>query len=415
MNDKPVYSYLLAILFIFAAGVSNAAAAENGFSPVRVGILHSLSGTMAISESALKNVALMTIEQINASGGVLGRQIEAVVVDPASNWPLYPIKARELLVDYRVAVVFGCWTSVSRKAVLPVFEKYDGLLFYPLQYEGQEVSPNIFYTGATPGQQTIPAVEYLLSDAGGSIEQFYLLGTDYVYPRTTNAILRNFLSSKGIARDRIIERYTLFGDLDYDEIVTEISQFSKHGRTAVISTINGDSNIAFYNELAAQGISAEEVPVMAFSIGEEELRPLDKKTIQGHYAAWCYFMSLENDQNRVFRQRWADYSKRRLLAGYEQPLTTDPMEATYIGIMLWKQAVETAGSFATKAVAEAMRGLEMMAPSGFTVSMDRQNHHLHRPLFIGKIRSDGQFDVVWQSQGTVKPVPHNPHFTTTEN
>lgn len=370
---------------------------------------------MAISESVLKNVALMTIEQINASGGVLGRRIEPVVVDPASNWPLYPVKARELLVDYRVAVVFGCWTSVSRKAVLPVFEKYDGLLFYPLQYEGQEISSNIFYTGATPAQQVIPAVEYLLSDAGGSIEQFYLLGTDYVYPRTTNTILRNFLSSKGISGDRIIERYTHFGERDYRKIVGEIRQLSKTGRTAVISTVNGDSNIAFYTELASQEVSAQEVPVMAFSIGEEELRPLDKETVQGHYAAWSYFMSLENEQNRAFRQSWTNYARKRLLAGYQQPLTTDPMEATYIGIMLWKQAVETAGSFETRAVAEAMRGQKMMAPSGFVVHMDRQNHHLHRPVFIGKIRSDGQFDVVWQSQTVRRPVPHNPLFETPEN
>jgi urea transport system substrate-binding protein len=415
LSYRSAYSYLLAALILFSAGISPAAASEKAYPPVRVGILHSLSGTMAISESVLKNVALMTIEQINASGGVLGRQIEPVVVDPASNWPLYPIKARELLVDYRVSAVFGCWTSVSRKAVLPVFEKYNGLLFYPLQYEGEEVSPNIFYTGATPNQQTLPAVEYLLSDAGGNIEQFYLLGTDYIYPRTVNNILHNLLSSKGIPKDRIIERYTLFGNRDYQEIVSEIRKFSKTGKTAVISTINGDSNIAFYNELASQDVSAEEVPVMAFSIGEEELRSLDSQAIQGHYAAWCYFMSLENDQNRIFRQHWADYAKRRLLAGYEKPLTTDPMEATYLGIMLWKQAVETAGSFGTKAVAEAMSGQQIMAPSGFTVTMDRQNHHLHRPVFIGKIRFDRQFDVVWQSQTALKPVPHNPHYKTIAN
>ncbi len=365
---------------------------------------------MAISETPLKDVALMTIEEINEAGGVLGRQLEPIVVDPASNWPLYPEKARELLVNYRVSAVFGCWTSVSRKAVLPVFEKYNGLLFYPLQYEGQEVSPNVFYTGATPNQQTIPAVDYLLSEAGGAIERFYLLGTDYVYPRTTNNIIHNFLRSKGVVEERIIERYTLFGHRDYQEIVSELKQFASSGKTAVISTINGDSNIAFYRELASQNISAEDIPVMAFSIGEEELRTLDKETLKGHYAAWCYFMSLENDQNRDFRQRWAAYSKRRMLAGFEHPLTTDPMEATYIGIMLWKQAVEAAGSFDIEAVREAMKGQEMLAPSGVTVKMDLQNHHLHRPVYIGKIRADGQFDVVWRSQDRLSPEPDSPYY-----
>jgi urea transport system substrate-binding protein len=346
---------------------------------------------------------------------VLGRKLEPIVVDPASNWPLYPKKARELLERYRVSVVFGCWTSVSRKAVLPVFEKYNGLLFYPLQYEGQEVSPNVFYTGATPNQQTIPAVQYLLSEGGGAFERFYLLGTDYVYPRTTNRIIHNFLRSKGISEDRIIERYTLFGHRDYQAIVNELKQFATNGKTAVLSTINGDSNIAFYRELASQNVSADDIPVMAFSIGEAELRTMDKEALEGHYAAWCYFMSLENDQNRQFLQRWAAYSREKMLAGFERPLTTDPMAATYVGIMLWKQAVEAAGSFEIEAVKEAMKGQELTAPSGVTVKMDLQNHHLHRPVYIGKIRSDGQFDVVWQSQDRVNPEPDNPYYKPTPN
>lgn len=414
MQHTVLFSFFLAVLIISVTGKGPVAATGNP-SPVRVGILHSLSGTMAISEIPLKDVALMTIEEINAAGGVLGRQLEPIVVDPASNWPLYPEKARELLVNYRVSAVFGCWTSVSRKAVLPVFEKYNGLLFYPLQYEGQEISPNVFYTGATPNQQTIPAAEYLLSEAGGGIERFYLIGTDYVYPRTANNILYNFLRSKGIPKNNIVERYTLFGHRDYQDIVAEIKQFGSVGRTAVLSTINGDSNIAFYKELSSQGVSAEDIPVMAFSIGEQELRTLDKEALTGHYAAWCYFMSLDNELNRQFRQRWADFSRKRLLDGYEHPLTTDPMEATYIGIMLWKQAVETAGSFDIEAVAEAMKGQEMAAPSGVTVKMDLQNHHLHRPVYIGKIRSDGQFDVVWQSLERLRPEPDNPYYEAQQN
>ncbi len=399
---------LLALTTILIFGPVLSAPAEE--KPVRIGILHSLSGTMAISETPLKDVALMTIEQINAEGGVLGRRIEPIVLDPASNWPLFAEKAEKLLVEYRVAVVFGCWTSVSRKAVLPVFEKLGGLLFYPLQYEGEELSENIFYTGAAPNQQSIPAVEYLLSEAGGNIERFFLLGTDYVYPRTTNNILTNFLISKGIAAENITQVYTAFGYRDYQDIVEQIRRFGEGGRTAVVSTINGDSNIAFYRELAKQDISAEQVPVMAFSIGEEELRNLDTSALVGHFAAWSYFMSIDSPENQRFREQWAEYSKRRMLAGAQRPLTTDPMEATHIGIRLWTQAVEQAGSFAPDEVRTALGGQSLRAPSGVEVTMDEQNHHLHRPVFIGRIRQDGQFDVVWQSPKTIRAMPRNPYY-----
>ena len=267
-------------------------------SPIKVGILHSLSGTMAISETSLKDVALMTIDEINKSGGVMGRQIQPVVVDPASNWPLFAERARALLTQDKVAAVFGCWTSVSRKSVLPVFEELNGLLFYPVQYEGEEMSRNVFYTGAAPNQQAIPAVEYLLSKEGGAAKRIFLLGTDYVYPRTTNKILRAFLLTKGIKDSDIEEVYTPFGHSDYQTIVANIKRFSQGGKTAVVSTINGDSNVPFYKELGNQGLKAKDVPVVAFSVGEEELRGIDTKPLVGHLAAWNYFMSVKNPTNR---------------------------------------------------------------------------------------------------------------------
>jgi len=267
---------------------------------IKVGILHSLSGTMAISETTLKDVALMTIDEINANGGVMGKQLEPVVVDPASDWPLFAEKARELLTQDKVAVVFGCWTSVSRKSVLPVFEELNGLLFYPVQYEGEELEMNVFYTGAAPNQQAIPAVEYLLSEDGGGAERFVLLGTDYVYPRTTNKILRAFLNEKGITNDNIEEIYTPFGHSDYQTIVANIKTFSQGGKTAVVSTINGDSNVPFYKELGNAGLKATDVPVVAFSVGEEELRGVDTDPLVGHLAAWNYFESLDNPANKEF-------------------------------------------------------------------------------------------------------------------
>src|SRR6187401_180597 len=280
---------------------------------IKVGILHSLSGTMAISETVLKDVTLMAIDEINSKGGVLGKKLEAVVVDPASNWPLFAEKARQLITQDKVAVVFGCWTSVSRKSVLPVFEELNGLLFYPVQYEGEELSKNVFYTGAAPNQQAIPAVEYLMSKDGGGAKRFVLLGTDYVYPRTTNKILRAFLKSKGVQDKDIDEKYTPFGHSDYQTIVADIKKFSSGGKTAVVSTINGDSNVPFYKELGNQGLKATDVPVVAFSVGEEELRGVDTKPLVGHLAAWNYFMSVKNPTNDAWKKQWAAYAKKAKL------------------------------------------------------------------------------------------------------
>ena len=375
---------------------------------VKVGVLHSLSGTMAISETVLKDVALMAFEEINAKGGVMGHKIEPVVVDPASNWPLFAEKARQLVSQDKVAAVFGCWTSVSRKSVLPVFEELNGLLFYPVQYEGEELSKNVFYTGAAPNQQAIPAVEYLMSKDGGGAKRFVLLGTDYVYPRTTNKILRAFLKSKGVKEADIDEKYTPFGHSDYQTIVADVKKFSAGGKTAVISTINGDSNVPFYKELGNQGLKATDVPVVAFSVGEEELRGVDTKPLVGHLAAWNYFMSIKNPENDAFKAKWAAYAKAKKLPGADKPLTNDPMEATYIGIYLWKQAVEKAKTFDTDKVIAAMAGQSMKAPSGFTAKMDEKNHHLWKPVFIGEVKADGQFNVVWKTKGPVQAKPWSP-------
>ncbi|MBL8277631.1 MAG: urea ABC transporter substrate-binding protein, partial [Pelomonas sp.] len=325
-----------------AVGASLFAPAAFAADTIKVGVLHSLSGTMAISETVLKDTVLMAIDEINAKGGLLGKKLEPVVVDPASNWPLFAEKAKQLISQDKVAVVFGCWTSVSRKSVLPVFEQTNSLLFYPVQYEGEELSKNVFYTGAAPNQQAIPAVEYLMSKDGGGAKRFVLLGTDYVYPRTTNKILRAFLKSKGIPEADIMEDYTPFGHADYQSIIAKIKKFASEGKkTAVISTINGDSNVPFYKELGNQGLKATDVPVVAFSVGEEELRGVDTKPLQGHLAAWNYFMSIKAPANDAFIKKWSDYAKAKGIAGHkDKPLTNDPMEATYIGIMMWKQAVE---------------------------------------------------------------------------
>lgn len=376
--------------------------------PIKVGILHSLSGTMAISETSLKDVALMTIEEINEQGGLLGRKLEPVVVDPASNWPLFTEKARELIEKEKVAVVFGCWTSVSRKAVLPVFEELNSLLFYPVQYEGEESSYNVFYTGAAPNQQAIPALEYLMSEAGGGAQRFVLLGTDYVYPRTTNKILRYFLKGKGIAENDIMEEYTPFGHSDYQTIVAKIKTFGAGKRTAVISTINGDSNVPLYKELGNQGLKAEDIPVVAFSVGEEELRGIDTAPLVGHLAAWNYFMSLDNERNSAFISKWKKYVADNQLADAEKRVTNDPMEATYIGMHMWAQAVRQAGTIDVDAVRQAVAGQTFQAPSGFEVKMDEKNHHLHKPVIIGEIRADGQFEVVWQTEGPIRAAPWSP-------
>jgi urea transport system substrate-binding protein len=387
-----------------------AAAAET----IKVGILHSLSGTMAISETSLKDVALMTIDEINASGGVMGKQLEAVVVDPASNWPLFAEKARGLLTQDKVSVVFGCWTSVSRKSVLPVFKELNGLLFYPVQYEGEELEHNVFYTGAAPNQQAIPAVEYLMSKDGGDAKRFVLLGTDYVYPRTTNKILRAFLHSKGVKDEDISESYTPFGHSDYQTIVADIKKFAAVKKTCVVSTINGDSNVPFYKELGNAGLKATDVPVMAFSVGEEELRGMDTKPLVGNLAAWNYFESIKNPTNAAFIKKYKEYAKAKNLPNADTVVTNDPMEATYIGIHMWKQAVEKAKSTEVDKVIPAVGGQTFKAPDGFTIEMDKTNHHLHKPVFIGEIQADGQFNIVWKTPAPIRAQPWSPYVEGNE-
>ncbi len=377
---------------------------------IKVGVLHSLSGTMAISETVLKDTVLMAIDEINAKGGVLGKKLEPVVVDPASNWPLFAEKTKQLLTQDKVSVIFGCWTSVSRKSVLPVVEELNGLLFYPVQYEGEELSKNVFYTGAAPNQQAIPAVDYLMSADGGGAKRWVLLGTDYVYPRTTNKILRAYLKSKGVADKDIDEKYTPFGHSDYQTIVADVKKFAAGGKTAVVSTINGDSNVPFYKELGNAGLKAKDVPVVAFSVGEEELRGVDTKPLVGHLAAWNYFMSIKNPDNTAFIKKWSDYAKAKKLPGSDKPLTNDPMEATYIGINMWKQAVEKAKSTDTDKVIAAMAGQTFKAPSGIMSKMDEKNHHLHKSVFIGEVKADGQFNVVWKTPGPVKAKPWSPYI-----
>jgi len=406
------FAAALSAVAVAAAACVFAPSAAMAADTIKVGVLHSLSGTMAISETVLKDTVLMTIDEINAKGGVLGKKLEPVVVDPASNWPLFAEKAKQLIGQDKVAVVFGCWTSVSRKSVLPVFEELNSLLFYPVQYEGEELSKNVFYTGAAPNQQAIPAVEYLMSKDGGSAKRFVLLGTDYVYPRTTNKILRAFLKSKGVADADIMEEYTPFGHSDYQTIIAKIKKFASEGKkTAVVSTINGDSNVPFYKELGNQGLKATDVPVVAFSVGEEELRGVDTKPLVGHLAAWNYFMSIKNPTNAAFIKQWSDYAKAKNLPGHkDKPLTNDPMEATYIGIHMWAQAVEKAKSTDTDKVIAAMAGQTFKAPGGFTSTMDPSNHHLHKPVFIGEIKADGQFNVVWKTPGPIKAQPWSPYI-----
>lgn len=353
---------------------------------IKVGVLHSLSGTMAISETTLKDTVLMLIEEQNKKGGILGKKLEPVVVDPASNWPLFAEKMRGLITKDKVDVTFGCWTSVSRKSVLPVVEELNGLLFYPVQYEGEESSKNVFYTGASPNQQAIPAVDYLLKDMG--VKRFVLAGTDYVYPRTTNKILEAYLISKGIKKEDIMINYTPFGHSDWQSIVSEIKKFGSTGtKTAVVSTINGDANIPFYKELGNQGVKAEEIPVVAFSVGEEELSGIDTKPLVGHLAAWNYFESANAKINTDFIKTWKTYIKD------EKRVTNDPMEATYIGFNLWVKAVEKAGTTDVAKVSDAIIGLSVPNLTGGTAKM-LPNHHITKPVLIGEIQANGQFETV---------------------
>ncbi|WP_210528722.1 urea ABC transporter substrate-binding protein [Rubellimicrobium arenae] len=372
-----------------AAALGASAATAQQACPIKVGVLHSLSGTMAISETTLKDTMLMLIDQQNKKGGLLGCQIEPVVVDPASDWPLFAEKARELLTVDHVDVIFGAWTSVSRKSVLPVLEELDGLMFYPVQYEGEESSRNVFYTGAAPNQQAIPAVDYYLDELG--IKKFALLGTDYVYPRTTNNILTAYLESKGIPESDIFVNYTPFGQSDWATIVSDVKALAADGEpVGVISTINGDANIGFYKELAAQGISADDMPVVAFSVGEEELSGLDTSNLVGHLAAWNYFMSADTPENEAFIQAWHDY------IGDDARVTNDPMEAHYIGFNMWVNAVTQAGTTDVDAVIDAMVGQTFPNLTGGTAEM-LPNHHLTKPVLIGEIRDDGQFDIISQT------------------
>ncbi len=379
-----------------AIGISLAATmAAKAQDTIKVGILHSLSGTMAISETTLKDTMLYLIDEQNKKGGLLGKKLEAVVVDPASNWPLFAEKARELISKDKVAVVFGCWTSVSRKSVLPVFKELNSILFYPVQYEGEESERNVFYTGAAPNQQAIPAVDYLMSKDGGSVKRWVLAGTDYVYPRTTNKILEAYLKQKGVAQEDIMINYTPFGHSDWQTIVSDIKKFGSAGKkTAVVSTINGDANVPFYKELGNQGVKATDIPVVAFSVGEEELAGLDTKPLLGHLAAWNYFESIKTPANAEFIKNWQAFTKNA------KRTTNDPMEAHVIGFAMWVKAVEKVGTTDPDKVIDALPGIETPNLTG-GVSKMLPNHHITKPVFVGEVRADGQFDVVWKSNGLV--------------
>jgi urea transport system substrate-binding protein len=381
--------HVIAAFLILAGIAAQPARAED---TIKIGILHSLSGTMAISETILKDLILMQVADLNAKGGLLGRKVEAVVVDPASNWPLFAEKARELITKDKVSAVFGCWTSVSRKSVLPVFEELNGLLFYPLEYEGEEASYNIFYGSSVPDNKAIPATAFLMSKDGGGAQRFVLEGTDYVYPRTSNKIIRAYLKSVGVKDEDIMENYTPFGFADWQTEVAAIKKFGSAGkRTAVISTINGDANVPFYKELGNQGVKASDIPVIAFSVGEEELAGIDTKPLVGHLTAWSYFQSVDNPDNKAFIAKWRAYTKN------PKRVTNDPMESAYILFNMWVQAVQQAGTADVDAVRQAMIGQKVKSPSGFEVVMG-PNHHMAKPVMIGEIQADGQFAIVYQSK-----------------
>ena len=406
---RTVVTVLVAVLFFLSSPL-------HAQKVVKVGVLHSLSGTMAISETSLRDVVLMAVEEINAKGGVMGYKIQPVVVDPASNWPLFAEKAKELIVQDKVAVTFGCWTSVSRKSVLPVFEaKYTteenpyggGLLFYPVQYEGEEQSHNIFYTGASPNEQLIPAAEYMMSKEGGSKTKFYLLGTDYVFPRTANKVLKAFLLKKGVPMTNIAEEYTPFGHSDYQTIVGKIKAFSKDGDACVLSTINGDSNVPFYKEFANQGLTADKCPIMAFSVAEDELRSMETEKLVGHLACWNYYQSIDTPENKAFVANFKAYCSSHNLPGGSDRVTDDPIEAAYFGVYVWKNAVEKAGSFDIEKVTPMVLSQKFDAPGGPKM-MDSINHHTWKPVYVGSIKADGQFDIIWKTPGLVHPDSFSP-------
>ena len=384
------------------AGSLVASIAAKAEDTIKIGILHSLSGTMAISETTLKDTMLYLIDEQNKKGGVLGKKLEAVVVDPASNWPLFAEKARELITKDKVVATFGCWTSVSRKSVLPVFEELNSILFYPVQYEGEESSKNIFYTGAAPNQQAIPAVDYLMENE--KVQRWVLAGTDYVYPRTTNKILEAYLKSKGVKAEDIMINYTPFGHSDWQTIVADIKKFGSAGKkTAVVSTINGDANVPFYKELGNQGVKATDIPVVAFSVGEEELAGIDTKPLVGHLAAWNYFESVDVPENKEFIAKWQAYTKN------PKRTTNDPMEAHVIGFNMWVKAVEKAGTTDASKVIDAMVGVAVPNLTG-GISTMMPNHHITKPVLIGEIKADGQFNTVWQTPGTVVANEWSPYL-----
>jgi urea transport system substrate-binding protein len=380
--------------------------ATDGGETVKIGVLHSLSGTMAISETSLRDVVLMAVEEINAAGGVLGKQIEPVVVDPASDWPLFNEKAKELITSHKVAATFGCWTSVSRKSVLPTFEEYNQLLFYPVQYEGEEQSLNVFYTGASPNQQLIPAAKYMKDE---DYKKFYLLGTDYVFPRTANKVLKAYLLSVGVPEENIAEEYTPFHHQDYQTIVGKIKAFAAGGNACVMSTINGDSNVPFYKEFANQGLTSDDCPIMAFSVAEDELRAMDVPPLVGHLAAWNYYQSIDSPENKTFVANFKAYCEKNNLPGGSARVTDDPIEAAYYGVYVWKAAVEKAGSFDVDAVRKAVYGLKFDAPGG-AKEMHASNQHTLKPVYIGEIKADGQFEIISSSDGLVSPDSYSPHL-----
>jgi urea transport system substrate-binding protein len=384
----------------FAGALIGLSCFASAAEPIKVGVLHSLSGTMAISETSLRDVVLMAIEELNAAGGVLGRPVVAVVVDPASDWPLFAEKAKELITKEKVAVTFGCWTSVSRKSCLPVFEEYNALLFYPVQYEGEEQSLNVFYTGASPNQQLIPAAAYAIKELGA--KKFYLLGTDYVFPRTANKVLKAYLQSVGIPDSSIVEEYTPFHHQDYQSIVGKIKAFAATGDACVLSTINGDSNVPFYKEFANVGLTSDDCPIVAFSVAEDELRAMEVPPLVGHLAAWNYYQSINTPANRAFVKSFKKYCMKNNLPGGVKRVTDDPIEAAYFGVKVWAAACEKAGSTDVDAVRKEVYGLEFDAPGG-AKKMHATNQHTYKPVYIGEIKRDGQFKIVHKSDGLVEP------------
>lgn len=377
-----------------AAGIAVGATSVRAADTVKIGVLHSLSGTMAISETSLRDVVLMAVDELNAKGGVLGKKVEPVVVDPASDWPLFNEKAKELITKEKVAVTFGCWTSVSRKSCLPTFEEYNALLFYPVQYEGEEQSLNVFYTGASPNQQLVPAAKYMIDELG--CKKFYLLGTDYVFPRTANKVLKAYLKSIGVKDENIAEEYTPFHHQDYQSIVAKIKAFAAGGKACVLSTINGDSNVPFYKEFANQGLTAETCPIMAFSVAEDELLAMDVPPLVGHLAAWNYFQSIDTPANKAFVAAFKKYCEDKKLPLGSKRVTDDPIEAAYFGVKVWAAAAEKAGSFDVDKVRQAVYGMEFEAPGG-KKKMHASNQHTWKPVYIGEILKDGQFKIVYKT------------------